>query len=137
MWRLLLLLSAGLYVLAVLSPAIVPDSPAQNGEVSGFECLLFGPLSWTVNPIMAVAWSANFIYLALIVFTLSPLGQSIPTAAGLLPFLVGLTCLGIKKSVADLEGGSMADVHLASGAWLWLASLALMLPTVYLKRTRR
>jgi hypothetical protein len=138
-WRLLLLASAGLYLLALLSPGLVPDDGRSwNAQTDGFICLLFGPLSWMVDPIMLVAWSANLVYFGLAVCALLPGGARIPPATGLAPFLIGLTALGVKTSVTDIESSAHARVavHLGSGGWLWLAALLVFAPVFFLKRRR-
>jgi len=126
--------SVGLYLLALLLPGLVPDAGvpwSEHAEAAGYVCLLFGPLSWTVDPVMTVAWSANLVYFALLL-----LAETIPPEAGIVPFLIGLASLGVKTNVTGIESGPRVAVHLGAGGWLWLASLLVFAPVPFLKRSQ-
>jgi hypothetical protein len=139
-WRLLLLISAGLYILALLSPSLVPDPGAKwpgSAEAEGWQCLLFGPLSWMINLVMIVPWTANVVYFFLAGLSLMPVELTIPDAAGLVPFLIGLSAFAVRTSRGDIEtGGPPVPVPLGSGGWLWLGSLLVFAPVLMLRKRK-
>lgn len=135
-WRPLLVLSAGLYLLALLLPGLVPSESGpytQGAHADGFVCALFGFLGVFVDPVMIVAWSANVFYAAAFLLVLKGGKSPFSFPASAFAFTVSLTAFLVRQNTNNVETGPMVPVHLGSGAYVWMASLALLVPASFLR----
>ena len=125
----LLLLSMLCYGVALCFPGLAPYEPNPQGftGVAGYVCLAFGWSTIVTGTKYFLPWLANLFYFpALLVWgvtTKPPRWGAVMAGVGL-----ALTALTFRiDTVMVNEAGQRVGVRPGLGAWLWMASFAVLL----------
>jgi hypothetical protein len=127
--RLVLALTLLCYSMALILPGLVAREPNSYGYTSslGYVCLLFGWITIFGGLGYFFPWLANLFYLPGLLLWLLPTRS--PRWGAIFPVIgLGLATLTFRiETIMVNEAGHRVAVQPGIGAWLWMASFALLL----------